>query len=80
MILLLRGVYDSSVRLHGGVWSKSSAGFHEIRGKRLGIIGYGNIGSQLSVLAEAMGMEVCYYDLEEKLTLGNATIRSRVVY
>lgn len=72
MILLLRGAYDSSVRLHGGAWNKTSTGFHEIRGKRLGIIGYGNIGSQLSVLAEAMGMEVCYYDIEEKLTLGNA--------
>jgi D-3-phosphoglycerate dehydrogenase / 2-oxoglutarate reductase len=72
MIVLLRGVFDGSVRLHGGVWAKSSEGFHEIRGKRLGIIGYGNIGSQLSVLAESLGMEVCYYDVAEKLSLGNA--------
>jgi D-3-phosphoglycerate dehydrogenase len=72
MILLLRGVFDRSVDLHKGVWGKSSEGFHEIRGKKLGIIGYGNIGSQLSVLAEVMGMEVYYNDLDEKLTLGNA--------
>ncbi|MGZ8440087.1 MAG: phosphoglycerate dehydrogenase [Candidatus Deferrimicrobiaceae bacterium] len=72
MILLLRGVFESSSRLHSGVWTKSSEGFHEIRGKRLGIIGYGNIGSQLSTLAESLGMEVGYYDIEEKLSLGNA--------
>ena len=71
MIMLLRGVFDSSGSLHRGVWTKSAAGFHEIRGKRLGIIGYGNIGSQLSVLAESLGMEVVYYDVEEKLPLGN---------
>jgi D-3-phosphoglycerate dehydrogenase len=72
MILLLRGVFDRSVDLHKGIWGKSSEGFHEIRGKKLGIVGYGNIGSQLSVLAEAMGMEVYYNDLDEKLALGNA--------
>jgi D-3-phosphoglycerate dehydrogenase len=72
MILLLRGVVGRSVDLHRGVWGKSSVGFHEIRGKKLGIVGYGNIGSQLSVLAEAMGMEVNYHDLVEKLPLGNA--------
>lgn len=72
MILLLRGVFDRSVDLHKGIWGKSSEGYHEIRGKKLGIVGYGNIGSQLSVLAEAMGMEVYYNDLDEKLTLGNA--------
>lgn len=72
MILLLRGVFDRSVDLHKGIWGKSSEGFHEIRGKKLGIVGYGNIGSQLSVLAEALGMEVYYNDLDEKLTLGNA--------
>ncbi len=71
MILLLRGVVESSGRLHRGVWTKSAAGFHEIRGKRLGIIGYGNIGAQLSILAESLGMEVGYHDLEEKLPLGN---------
>jgi D-3-phosphoglycerate dehydrogenase len=71
MILLLRGVFENSSRLHKGLWSKSAEGFHEIRGKRLGIIGYGNIGSQLSILAESVGMEVWYHDLEEKLPLGN---------
>jgi D-3-phosphoglycerate dehydrogenase len=72
MILLLRGVFGGSANLHRGVWGKSSEGFHEIRGKKLGIVGYGNIGSQLSILAEAMGMEVHYHDLVEKLSLGNA--------
>ncbi len=72
MIMLLRGVFENSVNLHRGSWTKSAAGFHEIRGKRLGIIGYGNIGSQLSILAESLGMEVIYHDIEEKLSLGNA--------
>jgi len=72
MILLLRGVFEGNRRLHQGTWTKSSEGCHEIRGKRLGIIGYGNIGSQLSVLAEALGMEVLYHDIAEKLSLGNA--------
>jgi D-3-phosphoglycerate dehydrogenase len=66
MILLLRGVVESSGRLHRGVWTKSATGFHEIRGKRLGIVGYGNIGSQLSILAESLGMEVGYHDLEQE--------------
>jgi D-3-phosphoglycerate dehydrogenase len=72
MIMLLRGVSDRSADLHRGVWGKSSEGYHEIRGKKLGIVGYGNIGSQLSVLAEGLGMEVHYHDIAEKLTLGNA--------
>ncbi|HEX9205284.1 MAG TPA: phosphoglycerate dehydrogenase [Candidatus Deferrimicrobiaceae bacterium] len=72
MILLLRGVTDRSADLHRGVWGKSSEGYHEVRGRKLGIVGYGNIGSQLSVLAEALGMEVYYHDIAEKLTLGNA--------
>jgi len=72
MIMLLRGVEDRSVLLHKGGWSKSSEGSHEIRGKKLGIIGYGSIGSQLSVLAEALGMQVYYHDVAEKLSLGNA--------
>ena len=55
-----------------GVWDKSAKGANEVRGKRLGIIGYGNIGMQLSVLAESMGMEVCFYDVAEKLALGTA--------
>lgn len=72
IILLLRGIFDKSVNLHNGVWDKSSKNSFEVRGKKLGIIGYGKIGSQLSVLAEDMGMEVYYYDTLEKLALGNA--------
>ncbi|MBL8017812.1 MAG: phosphoglycerate dehydrogenase, partial [Ignavibacteria bacterium] len=72
MILLMRGIINKSNSLHKGVWDKSSKDSFEIRGKKLGIIGYGKIGSQLSVLAEDMGMEVYYYDVLEKLALGNA--------
>ncbi|MGH8401629.1 MAG: phosphoglycerate dehydrogenase [Gammaproteobacteria bacterium] len=73
IILLLRGIPEKIHLMHQGVWDKSAHGAHEVRGKRLGIIGYGNIGMQLSVLAEALGMDVCFYDVAEKLTLGNAT-------
>lgn len=59
--------------MHQGVWDKSAAGSHEVRGRTLGIVGYGNIGSQLSVLAEALGMKVYFYDIDDKLALGNAT-------
>ncbi|MBE2226693.1 MAG: phosphoglycerate dehydrogenase [Ignavibacteria bacterium] len=72
IIMLMRGILDKSKNLHKGIWDKSSAGSYEVRGKKLGIIGYGKIGSQLSVLAEDMGMEVYYYDTLEKLALGNA--------
>ncbi|MGH9865819.1 MAG: phosphoglycerate dehydrogenase, partial [Candidatus Acidiferrales bacterium] len=72
IILLARGVFRKSQQLHRGVWDKSAAGSNEIRGKKLGIVGYGKIGSQLSVLAETLGMEVYFYDVEEKLILGNA--------
>ncbi len=72
MILLMRGTYAKSNAMHRGKWDKSASDSNEIRGKKLGIIGYGNIGSQLSVLAEALGMAVYYYDVEEKLALGNA--------
>ncbi|MFZ0211371.1 MAG: phosphoglycerate dehydrogenase [Candidatus Acidiferrales bacterium] len=72
IILLARGVFAKSQRLHRGVWDKSATGSNEIRGKKLGIIGYGKIGSQLSVLAESLGMEVYFCDVEEKLILGNA--------
>src|SRR3989344_6379523 len=72
MIMLLRKTFDKSAKLHLGVWEKSAEGSFEARGKKLGIIGYGNIGSQLSVLAEALGMEVFYYDTSDKLSLGNA--------
>lgn len=72
ILLLARGVFPKNQKLHRGVWDKSATGNNEIRGKKLGIIGYGKIGSQLSVLAESLGMEVYFYDLEVKLVLGNA--------
>lgn len=72
MIMLMRRIPDRSAAMHQGKWEKSAAGSREVRGKTLGIIGYGNIGSQLSVLAESIGMNVIYFDTEEKLALGNA--------
>ena len=72
IILLIRGIIDKNTKMHNGIWNKSSTNAHEIRGKTLGIIGYGNIGSQLSVLAESLGMNVCFYDIVDKLALGNA--------
>ena len=71
-ILLLRGVPEKNALAHRGIWHKSARDSHEIRGKTLGIIGYGNIGSQISVLAEGLGMKVVYYDIISKLSLGNA--------
>jgi D-3-phosphoglycerate dehydrogenase / 2-oxoglutarate reductase len=73
IIMLIRNIVDKSNLMHQGKWDKSAKGSFEIRGKKLGIIGYGNIGSQLSVLAESLGMKVFYYDREERLALGNAT-------
>ena len=73
IIMLMRGIPDKSNDMHQGIWSKTASNSNEIRGKKLGIMGYGNIGSQLSVLAESMGMQVFYYDIEERLALGNAT-------
>ncbi|KFI69211.1 phosphoglycerate dehydrogenase [Bifidobacterium magnum] len=72
IISLMRRLPAHTLRMRAGIWDKSASGSHEVRGKTLGIIGYGNIGSQLSVLAEALGMRVVFYDLEEKLALGNA--------
>ncbi len=72
-ILLLRGIPRKNALLHRGVWEKAARGSYETRGKKLGIVGYGNIGSQLSVLAESMGMKVFLYDIMTKLPLGNAT-------
>ncbi|MGH8320702.1 MAG: HAD-IB family phosphatase, partial [Gammaproteobacteria bacterium] len=72
IILLVRGVPEKMRLLDRGVWDKSVKDAHEVRGKRLGIVGYGNIGMQLSVLAESLGMEVCFYDVAEKLALGRA--------
>ena len=73
IIFLMRGMIEKTTKMHEGKWNKSANGSFEIRGKKLGIIGYGNIGSQLSVLAENMGLNVYYYDLVERLALGNAT-------
>ncbi|MDG2044535.1 MAG: phosphoglycerate dehydrogenase, partial [Maricaulis sp.] len=71
-IMLMRGVPRRSLAALRGEWQKSADGSHEVRGKKLGIIGYGNIGSQLSVLASALGMHVYFYDVEPKLAHGNA--------
>lgn len=72
IIMLIRKISSNSERLHKGVWNKSSNYRYEIRGKKLGLIGYGHIGTQLSVVAEALGMEVYFYDLVDKMPLGNA--------
>jgi D-3-phosphoglycerate dehydrogenase / 2-oxoglutarate reductase len=72
MISLTRNLTKKNQGMHAGVWDKSAAGSHEIRGRRLGIVGYGNIGSQLSVIAESLGMSVFFYDVTDKLALGNA--------
>jgi D-3-phosphoglycerate dehydrogenase len=72
VVALFRRLFQKSAQLHAGVWDKSAAGSHEVRGKTLGIVGYGHIGSQVSVLAEAMGMRVLYYDIVPRLPLGNA--------
>jgi D-3-phosphoglycerate dehydrogenase len=72
MIMLLRGIPEKNAQTHRGIWNKAVPSAHEIRGKRLGIIGYGNIGSQLSIMAEALGMRVIFYDIVKKLPLGNA--------
>ena len=72
MIMLIRGIPDKNRLMHESKWNKSAKNSNEIRGKTLGIVGYGNIGAQLSVIAEALGMKVCYYDKVDKLALGNA--------
>jgi D-3-phosphoglycerate dehydrogenase len=71
-IMLIRRIPDKNKSAHEGVWMKESKGSYELRGKTLGIIGYGNIGTQVSVLAEALGMKVMFYDVETKLPMGNA--------
>ncbi|BFU60533.1 MULTISPECIES: phosphoglycerate dehydrogenase [Rodentibacter] len=72
ILLLMRNVPQANAEVHRGVWNKSAAGSHEVRGKKLGIVGYGHIGSQLSIIAESLGMDVYFYDIENKLPLGNA--------
>ncbi|MFG1608863.1 phosphoglycerate dehydrogenase [Actinoplanes sp. NPDC049265] len=72
IIALTRRLTEKNAGMHAGVWDKSADGAHEIRGRRLGIVGYGNIGTQLSVLAENLGMHVSFYDTADKLALSNA--------
>ena len=72
VIALTRRLTDKNADMHAGRWDKSAVGSHEVRGRRLGIVGYGNIGSQLSVLAEALGMRVLFFDTADRLALGNA--------
>jgi len=72
IIMLMRNVFPRSTEIHNGHWNKTATNSREVRGKNLGIVGYGNIGKQLSVLAEAIGMRVYYYDIDDKLALGNA--------
>lgn len=72
IVMLMRRVPEKSTLAHQGIWRKTASGAHEVRGRTLGIVGYGHIGSQLSVLAEAIGMRVCYFDIVDKLALGNA--------
>ncbi|HMO60799.1 MAG TPA: phosphoglycerate dehydrogenase [Ferruginibacter sp.] len=74
-IVLIRRIIDKNIAAHKGIWLKDATGSYELRGKTLGIIGYGNIGSQLSVLAESVGMKVIFYDTETKLPLGNAVAK-----
>ena len=71
-IMLMRGIPEKNALAHNRIWMKSVKNSVEVRGKKLGIIGYGHIGSQVSILAESLGMEIYYYDIEKKLTLGNA--------
>ena len=72
IISMARHLTDKNAKMHDGEWDKSAKGAHEVRGRTLGIVGYGNIGSQLSVVAEALGMRVLFYDVADKLALGNA--------
>ncbi len=72
-IMLIRKIIDKNNAAHQGGWLKDASGSNELRGKTMGIIGYGNIGAQVSVLAEALGMKVIFYDIETKLPMGNAT-------
>ncbi len=72
LISLTRRLFEKNASMHAGVWDKSAAGAHEIRGRTLGIVGYGNIGTQLSVLAENLGMRVLFFDTADRLALGNA--------
>ena len=77
-ILLIRRIPDKNKAAHAGIWLKEAKGSYELRGKTLGIIGYGNIGTQVSILAEALGMKVIFYDTMTKLPLGNAVAKKTI--
>src|SRR5690606_33409982 len=72
-IMLMRRIPDKNRAAHNGIWLKEAKGSHELRNKTIGIIGYGNIGTQVGIISESIGMKVLYYDTETKLPLGNAT-------
>ncbi|SDL75612.1 D-3-phosphoglycerate dehydrogenase [Tessaracoccus oleiagri] len=72
IISMARRLTEKNANMHAGLWEKTATGSHEVRGRTLGIVGYGNIGAQLSVLAEALGMRVLFYDIADRLPLGNA--------
>ena len=72
IISMARRLPEKNAKMHQGVWDKSAKGAHEVRGRKLGIVGYGNIGTQLSVIAESLGMTVYFYDIADKLAIGNA--------
>ena len=72
MVMLTRDIFEKSTKMHAGIWDKSAKNSYEIRGKKIGLVGYGNIGTQISVIAEALGLEVYFYDIVDKLALGNA--------
>ena len=78
IIAMARRLPEKNAQMHAGVWDKSAAGSHEVRGRTLGIVGYGNIGTQLSVLAEALGMTVYFYDIADKLALGNVILTPHI--
>jgi D-3-phosphoglycerate dehydrogenase len=73
IIMLLRNIPEKNAQMHKGIWTKNASNSREIRHKKLGIIGYGFIGSQIGILAESFGMDVCYFDMQKKETFGNAT-------
>jgi D-3-phosphoglycerate dehydrogenase len=73
VVALSRNLFDLSSNVHKGIWQKSASGSFEVRGKTIGIVGYGHIGSQVSILAEAFGLKVLYYDIVKKLPLGNSS-------
>ncbi|KAF0139769.1 MAG: D-3-phosphoglycerate dehydrogenase [Stygiobacter sp.] len=77
-IFLIRGIPEKNFSAHNGKWSKDASHSFEVRGKNLGIVGYGHIGSQVSILAESLGMNVYYYDIEKKLNLGNAKVCAKL--